>query len=895
MKSAAKARSEFVSTATRPGFPPEPPQARKMAGPAKPLNIVAPQVEAERQRIRAKFDAGAGAKETLHALCELADQIIQQIFADVMKVHDTPNEGLALLALGGYGRRMLFPFSDLDILFLFENEKTEAEFRPFISEFSRTMWDLGFRVSSAGRTIDECKRIEEDNAEFHLALLDRRFLSGDQELFDKLDKRVLPPSEKQSRSFLFFQLHRLTRERLARYGNTIFHLEPNVKEAPGGLRDYQAAFWLRQILGDRPDLRGSTAADEESARDAVEFQSSIRCLLHYSNVRNDNTLTYEIQEEAAKRSLSVRDGIERNAAEWMRLYFRHARTLNRQLLRCLDQRMAQPVSLRERLFSAARSVTRPEQPPSGAHFAIRSGQFEILDQAALADRSIIYSLFTEAARTGTPLSRDAERSIAYVVSHSELEALNQVMSWDTLKEILAADYPGMALRPMHRLGILMEILPELRAIDSLVVRDFYHRYTVDEHTLRTIEHLQELTEPADPLGMHFKELWKTAARRDLLILALLLHDVGKGMAVENHVTGSVEALQSAAARLALSADEKDEVQFLIEHHLDMSATMQRRDIFDPATVAAFGVTVTNQERLQRLCLLTYAAIHAVNPEALTPWKAEMLWQLYVATSNHFSRTLDTDRLHAHDEVSLLEQVRAQNAGASTEEIERFLEGFPRRYLAVHSAAEIAAHFALYRKLGAQPVQTELQVRRHAFSLTLLTADRPALFATISGALAGWGMNIIKADAFANAAGTVLDTFHFLDLHRTLELNPSEIERFLKSLKDVVNGRAPREPLLRGRESASRARPPKVAIETRTDFDDSSSEHSTLLEIVAQDRPGLLYDIGSTLARLGCNIEVALIDTEGQKAIDVFYLTEQTKKLNAEKQRSLRQALRSALG
>ena len=247
-------------------------------------------------------------------------------------------------------------------------------------------------------------------------------------------------------------------------------------------------------------------------------------------------------------------------------------------------------------------------------------------------------------------------------------------------------------------------------------------------------------------------------------MSLLLHDVGKGMPVENHVTGSLEALESAAARSQLCRRERAEVHFLIEHHLDMSATVQRRDIFDPGTVSAFADTVATQERLQRLCLLTYADIHAVNPEALTPWKAEMLWQLFVATSNHFSRTLDRDRLHASDEVSLLEQ--SERASRRREHAKR------------SSASSKDSHGVIWRSIRRRRLpRTSRSTRnwarsrckpncksRHAsFSLTLLTADRPALFATISGVLAGWGMNIIKADAFANAAGVVLDTFHFVGL------------------------------------------------------------------------------------------------------------------------------------
>jgi len=873
-----------------PGF--RPPNKKMEEKPVTPLAELGPQVEAQRERIRKLFESGAGARETLRQLCELADSTIRKVFGELLRVRGTPAQGMSLLALGGYGREMLFPYSDLDLLFLFGTEKAEEEFRPLISEFSRTLWDLGFRVSSAGRTLDECKQIEESNAEFHLAMLDRRFLDGDGQLFERLDAKVLSGPEKTARPLLLSEVQRLTRERLTRYGNTIFHLEPNVKEAPGGLRDYHATLWMRQLAGDRRDPRISPLNEDELTRNAVDFLSGIRCFLHHSNARNDNTLTYELQAEAAERSLGIEDNLRRNAAEWMRLYFRHARTLNRQLLRYMEQRQTVALTLRQRLMNA---MPGAKIEGSGKPYTVRDGLLELTNELAFADRQATYAMLADSARTGVPLSRDAERGIAYIMVHPELPQKNTRITWPALSEILGGDYPSLALRPMHRLGLLTEALPEFRNIDSLVVRDFYHRYTVDEHSLRAIEHLQELAAPPDARGAHFAPLWRTAERRDLLILSLLLHDVGKGMPVESHVAGSLQALETAADRLKLTPEEKSEVHFLIEHHLDMSATVQRRDIFDPSTVSGFAATVGSHERLQHLCLLTYADIHAVNPEALTPWKSEMLWQLFVATSNHFSRTVDRDRLHVSDEALLLEQVHQQNATGAKEEIERFLEGFPRRYLAVHSPEEIALHFALYQKLGAQPVQTNLKERHHAFELTLLSADRPALFAAISGVLAAWGMNIVKADAFANSAGVVLDTFHFVDMHRTLELNPTERARFQQSIADVVNGKQPLEPLMKGRLAAALARPPKVMFPTSVQFDDNSSDHSTLMEVVTQDRPGLLYEVGSALARQGCNIDVALIDTEGQKAIDVFYLTAQGAKLTPQKKELLREVLEATLG
>ncbi len=865
--------------------------------------------------LRHGFEAGATGAATGAARSDAVDRLVAGLWGEAVASRPELGQGIALLAVGGYGRHELFPYSDIDLLFLLDARQDEAACKDPIRRMSQELWDCGLRVSTMTRRLAECERLDPANVEAALTLLDARWIAGDAVVGKTLLEKTIPKLMERDGSAMARRLAEITAMRHRKWGNTLFHLEPNIKECPGGLRDVHVCGWMARLKDGVSDRD-----DDAEFEQAVEFLFRLRCFLHYRHERDDNMLDWQAQDAAAAAGIGVgrgQDSAAMDAAYWMRHYFRHARVVERRAAQGVEEtpgpslgRLARSTGLRPRQSGArakAAEIARRQR------FRVEYGAV-VLDAATEAlgdpahDPEVVLAMFAAMAEQGFRLGREAERRLSQALPYLSTELEEGPGLWRHLAAILCGHHAGDALRTMHVLGLLELLIPEFHGIDALVIRDAYHRYTVDEHTFVLIDTLHGLEEAVTAEGRQraaaetqpsamaewsarFGQLLRDLQQPALLYLVALLHDTGKGRSTGDHTLESARLAESVLDRLELDAYERGIVLGLIVGHLEMSAAL-RRDIFDVETVRAFAAKVQTHEALRMLALFTYADIQAVHPDALTPWKAENLWRLYVATSNDLDRSVDEERLDGRGANELVERVAA-GVSRQRAELEAFLLGLPERYLRTRTPEQVRRHFEGALRLVDEPVQLEFHYSPNVNEMTLLSRDRPRLFATMAGALAAWGMNIVTADAFSNQQGVVVDMFRFTDAFRTLEMNVSERERFVASVREVVAGTTALEILLHGRRRGLR-RPPMVKVEARVDFDDRASSHSTLMQVMAQDTSGLLYAISGVLADAGLNVDVALIDTEGEMAIDVFYLTKQAKKLDATEQESLRVTLLEAI-
>jgi [protein-PII] uridylyltransferase len=772
-------------------------------------------------------------------------------------------EDFALLAVGGYGRRELFPHSDIDLLLLSRGPLLNSASKAAISEFVRRLWDAGMRCSQSVRTLDECVALHDGNLELTISLLDERLLTGDLALHAQLQERFARFINAERKEIVRL-LCKATRSRHAKFHQTIYRLEPDVKEAPGGLRDVHTTRWL-------PRLRDGEAPATLDPH-PVAHVSSVRTFLHFRSGRDQNLLDFESQDSLAAAPFSP----WKDPAEWMRAWYRDAHSI------WLD--IQSELETSEKLERSMLANFRDWRSRlSNSEFTVSRDMVFLRNPAELeVDAELPLRLFQFVARHGVAPARQTEQRVS---AHLAKWARNygthppQARWW---RELLCLPSISLAMRSMRACGFLGAILPEWERVEHLVVRDFYHHYTVDEHTIVTLESLEELADAKSGPTLRFVPLLQES--RDeiwMLRLALLFHDLGKGTG-GNHEIESVRLAKEFLRRSNFGEVESATILFLIQRHLDLSTLLQSRNLSDPSTARYSADLTSTEERLRLLTLMTLADINGVNPSALTPWRLEQLWRLYRVTQSELNRELSAS----------LEPETPPVSPAENPELAEFLDGLPKRYLFTHTLEQAAAQAKLYTLALEQSAALQIEKRDGFYHLSVVAQDRPFLFASVAGGLSSFNLNILKAEAFHNRHGYIADAFVFSDPGKNLELNPPELERLRSMLRRVILGEVRVEQLLQGRPAKA---PPSRSskVEPQVTLDSTTSEAATLFEVVAQDRPGLLYSLASAISRSDCNIEVVLVNTEAHRAIDVFHVTQSGRKLDEAQANHVREALLSA--
>ena len=834
--------------------------------------------EEGRAELCRRLDAGASGAEIVAARTAMVDRLLQVLLDHAARtLYPEPNpttaSRLSLVAVGGYGRGDLAPHSDIDILFLHPYKLTGRS-EQIVEHLLYMLWDLGFAVGHATRSVDDCLRRAKRDMTIRTAVLESRPVWGDEALYDAFRRRfvteLVPGTEAE---FVAAKL-RERDERHARAGHSRYLLEPNVKDGKGGLRDLHVLFWIARYLF-RIDRFGALAErgvlnehEHDRFARAEDFLWRVRAHLHVVCGRAEDRLTFDRQPEiAARMGYGPRRGnlaVER----FMKHYFLVAKSVG-ELTRVLCAALEA-----ERLHTAPVHRSGIETGPLRDGLFVSGGRIAAVSENTFSERPVrLVTIFRRAQTEGRDIHPATLRLIHQGHGLISAAVREDPEAKRAFRAILTDERnPEQVLRMMNEAGVMGRFLPDFGRVVGQTQLDLYHVYTVDEHSIRAIGVLSAIERGAlaDELPLA-STLVHQLRMRDVLYLALLLHDVAKGRGGDHSEIGA-DIARDVARRLAFTPDEVETVAWLVRWHLLFSMTAFKRDPNDPRTVDDFVGRVRSLERLRLLLVLTAADVTAVGPGRMTAWKASLLRMLY-----HRAEAVLAGGREAEDREARVatarEKLRARLADWPDADIARFEERLPVTYWLSTDAGMQERHARLVQGGGRGPlVESRIDRTRDATEMTLFTPDFIGLFARIAGAVATSGASIVDARVFTTNDGMAIDTIWIqagdggaIGDEDRLERLETRVVRALA--EDGADG---------GDEAAFVAPPPPartaaIALEPHVLVDNGASTGFTVIEVSARDRPGLLYDITRTLSACGVSIGSAHISTVGSRAVDVFYV------------------------
>jgi [protein-PII] uridylyltransferase len=860
-------------------------------------------LETERLRIRHRLGMGGGdIAEGRSYIVDLVICKVCQLAAGELAPAESSEVGhVAVVALGGYGRKELAPYSDIDLLFLHPGRPSKTV-KQFVEQVLYLLWDMGLTVGHSFRSIGESVSMAREDLHTRTAMAEARLLTGNEALFKQLSRELdgaIYSNKKETEAF-FAAMRTELEGRYDKFGRAVCLQEPNVKESAGGLRDLHTVLWAgraRYACKRLEDLRAKdliTGTEYQLARRAYDFLYRARNEAHFATGRKTDLLSLDVQPTIATNlGYKPKKGLAPSEV-FMRDYYRQANELH---------------GFCESFLIRVGGMQKPkwrfrfrEKVERRGIFEIREGTLQTKGDPAdfHPTAARLLEIFTLAQTEGAGISDELKLAVRGNLRLIDRRFRGAKEASKALLGILGR--PGQvagSLRAMHATGLLGRLLPEFARITFLVQHDFYHRYTVDEHTLTAIDALDEVASTPEPSLARFKKVLHDLPEPSTLYLGMLLHDIGKGLG-GGHVGKGVKIAERICRRLGLGEEAAADVIFLVQNHLVMSHLSQRRDIAEPALVDSFVGVVGTLNRLDMLMLLTYADHRGVGPGVWNEWKGSLLFDLYEQAKQQLSGRgrRSEDRRETH--FNLVEQLAGE---FKRSELERHLALLPERYLRTTDVPAVANHLRLIARLGQNRLVADWRMGadRNCTELTICARDRTGLFAAMAGTLTGHGLNILSVDVYTREDGYVLDTFKISDSINGEPVGSDRWPTIEASLGGAVDGhydvldavenwraRAPRRPGKRG----AAHKPVKPAVR----FDTTSSAERTVVEVRAEDELGLLYKIASTLASLGLDIHFAKIATEKSHALDVFYVTDEGgRKLDAERMKEVEARLLDALG